>query len=77
MNAFWKGLVTSVAIYQLVLTYCMLDLADYFVWVYFSSGNHKAGLLTNAAGVKSAVILGGALIALLTFNLVRYLSTRP
>jgi hypothetical protein len=77
MNAFWKGLIASVAVYQLVLTYCMLYLADYFLWIYFSSNNYKTSLLQNAATGTSVMILGGALIVLLAFNLVLYVSTRP
>jgi hypothetical protein len=76
MNAFWKGLVASVAVYQLILTYRMLDLADYFVWR-FHGGVDTAGLLDTLPGRKSAVIVGGALIALVVFNLwMLYRSTR-
>jgi hypothetical protein len=41
MNTFWKGIVVSIAVHQFVLTYCILYLADYFMWSPFSSTTAK------------------------------------
>jgi len=79
MNEFWKGLVASIVIYQLVLTYWMFHLADYLVWrMDFSSNvNGKGGLLDTVPGVEAAVVLGGTLIVLVAVNLANlYHNTR-
>jgi hypothetical protein len=65
MNAFWKGLVASVAVYQLVLTYYLLSLTNYIIWWLRNGG----GLLNTVPGMEAVVVLGAALIALVVFNL--------
>jgi len=77
MNAFWKGLVVSVAVYQLILSCCMLYLADYLVWMSRIVRDSNVGLLDTMPGRKSVEILGFALIALVVFNLwMLYRGTR-
>jgi hypothetical protein len=75
MNAFWKSLVVSIAIYQLVLSYCMIYLADYCVWLRFGNGTN---LLNTYPGRMSALFLGGVLAALVVFNLAMlFRAARP
>jgi hypothetical protein len=76
MNEFWKGLVASIVIYQLILTYIMFDVANYLVWMHFDIDKNK-GLLDTQPGRMAAMVLGGTLIVLVAINFVNlYHSTR-
>ena len=71
MSAFWKGLIASIAVYQVVLTYWVLNLAAYFVWLRNTNQDFGWGILgTTDPTRQSAEILGGTLILLVIFNLV-------
>lgn len=68
MTPFWKGLVVSVLVLQLVLVYCFLSMSDYLVWLHFNTSNANEGLLDTSPGAKTAWLLGGTLVALFVFN---------
>jgi hypothetical protein len=71
MDGIWKGLVVSVIVFQLVLTYCVLKLADYAVWLHFNTADVNHGLLDTSPGVEVAWTLGVTFAILLVVNSVR------
>jgi hypothetical protein len=62
MDRPWKVLVVCMLIFQCVLTYVMLDLHDYAVWLHFSDacrdGSCARGLWDTAPGGRTLLALG-------------------
>ena len=71
MDGIWKGLVVSVIVFQLVLTYCVLKLADYAIWLHFDRPDASRGLLDTSPGVEVAWTLGVTFAILLVANSLR------
>ncbi|MGH7297009.1 MAG: hypothetical protein ACRELB_18875 [Polyangiaceae bacterium] len=68
MDGIWKALVVSVIVFQLVLTGCVLKLADYAVWLHFNTADGSRGLLDTSPGVEVAWTLGVTFAILLVGN---------
>jgi hypothetical protein len=69
INSFWKGLVASMVIYQLVLTYFVVKLLDYLLWWVSNDRDH---LLDTVPGQEAVWVLGITGGALVVFNLVMF-----
>ncbi len=69
MTRFGRALVWSVVVYQLVLTWVLLRLADYMVWLHFDCGNPERAcesypLLSTVPGAQAVWVVGIAIIVI-------------
>ncbi len=70
MNNPLRVAVASIATYLLVLTWAVLYLADYAIWLHFSGHEERSGLMQTSPGQTAVYVLVGVGVALVLVNAI-------